>query len=148
MLLFVTLETLLVNENIAQEVLPFIKDELEKRKVEIRGCEKTSKIISCIPATDEDWKTEYLDYILSIKVVENIDEAIEHINTYGSGHTDVIISENKDNIDTFLTYVDSGNVFVIVQPVSAMASDTGSGEVGIIAPIRFMQEVLSAWKVL
>jgi glutamate-5-semialdehyde dehydrogenase len=106
------LETLLVNENIAQGVLPLIKDELEKRKVEIRGCEKTSKIISCIPATDKDWKTEYLDYILSIKVVENIDEAIEHINTYGSGHTDVIISENKDNIDTFLTYVDSGNVFV------------------------------------
>ncbi len=106
------LETLLVNENISQDFLPHLKEELEKRKVEIRGCDKTSKIISCAPATEEDWKTEYLDYILSIKIVDNIDEAIDHINTYGSGHTDVIVSENKSNINKFLTYVDSGDVFV------------------------------------
>lgn len=105
------LETLLVHKNIAERVLPILKESLEKKNVEIRGCEKTRKIIDCIPATEEDWKTEYLDYILSIKVVESIDEAIEHINTYGSGHTDTIVSKNKYNIEKFLEYVDSGDVF-------------------------------------
>lgn len=105
------LETLLVHKNIAERVLPILKESLEKKNVEIRGCEKTRKIIDCIPATEEDWETEYLDYILSIKVVESIDEAIEHINTYGSGHTDTIVSKNKYNIEKFLEYVDSGDVF-------------------------------------
>lgn len=105
------LETLLVHKNIAEEVLPALKETLEKNNVEIRGCEQTQKIIDCIPATEEDWKTEYLDYILSIKVVESIDEAIEHINTYGSGHTDTIVSKDKKNIEKFLEYVDSGDVF-------------------------------------
>ncbi|NLE26064.1 MAG: glutamate-5-semialdehyde dehydrogenase, partial [Clostridiaceae bacterium] len=105
------LETLLVHKDIAEEILPILKETLEKKNVEIRGCEKTGEIIDCIPATEEDWKTEYLDYILSIKVVESIDEAIEHINTYGSGHTDTIVSKNKDSIEKFLEYVDSGDVF-------------------------------------
>ncbi|NLB78926.1 MAG: glutamate-5-semialdehyde dehydrogenase [Clostridiaceae bacterium] len=105
------LETLLVHESIAEEVLPVLKEVLEKNNVEIRGCEKTKKVIDCITATEEDWKTEYLDYILSIKVVESIDEAIEHINTYGSGHTDTIVSKDKKNIEKFLEYVDSGDVF-------------------------------------
>ncbi len=105
------LETLLIHKNIAEEILPILKDSLEKKNVEIRGCEKARKIIDCIPATEEDWETEYLDYILSIKVVESIDEAIEHINTYGSGHTDTIVSKNKDSIEKFLEYVDSGDVF-------------------------------------
>ncbi|NLO98858.1 MAG: glutamate-5-semialdehyde dehydrogenase [Clostridiaceae bacterium] len=105
------LETLLVHKDIAAEILPTLKEVLEKKNVEIRGCEKTRMIIDCIPATEEDWRTEYLDYILSIKVVESIDEAIEHINTYGSGHTDTIVSKNKENIGKFLEYVDSGDVF-------------------------------------
>jgi len=105
------LETLLVHEGIANEVLPGLKEALGKKNVELRGCEKTRRIISCLPATEEDWKTEYLDYILSVKVVENIDEAIEHINKYGSGHTDTIVSKNTQNIEKFLEYVDSGNVF-------------------------------------
>lgn len=105
------LETLLVHRDIAAEILPTLKEVLEKKNVEIRGCEKTRMIIDCIPATEEDWRTEYLDYILSIKVVESIDEAIEHINTYGSGHTDTIVSKNKENIGKFLEYVDSGDVF-------------------------------------
>ena len=63
--------------------------------------EETRKIVDCIPATEEDWKTEYLDYILSIKVVESIDEAIEHINTYGSGHTDTIVSKDRESIENF-----------------------------------------------
>lgn len=105
-------ETLLVNENIAKDILPILKEELEKRKVEIRGCHNTNKIIPCILATEEDWSTEYLDYILSIKIVSNVDEAIDHINTYGSGHTDAIVSNNEVNINKFLEYVDSGDVFV------------------------------------
>ena len=76
----------------AYSILPVLKAELDKKNVEIRGCEKTRSIIPCIPATEEDWRTEYLDYILSIKIVSSIDEAIEHINKYGSGHTDVIVS--------------------------------------------------------
>lgn len=105
------LETLLVHESMAYSILPVLKAELDKKNVEIRGCEKTRSIIPCIPATEEDWRTEYLDYILSIKIVSSIDEAIEHINKYGSGHTDVIVSENKENIRKFLNFVDSGNVF-------------------------------------
>lgn len=105
------LETLLVHERIAPIFLNKLKGELEKRNVEIRGCDKTRKIIECKEATEEDWKTEYLDYILSIKIVGSLDEAIEHINTYGSGHTDVIVSSNKAKIEKFLNYVDSGDVF-------------------------------------
>jgi len=105
------LETLLVHKDIADRFLPAVKEALEKKNVEIRGCERTRAVISCLPATEEDWETEYLDYILSIRVVDSIDEAIEHINTYGSGHTDTIVSSNRFNINRFLEYVDSGNVF-------------------------------------
>lgn len=105
------LETLLVNKNIAKEFIPQLSEELKNRNVELRGCERTREIIQCNPASEEDWKTEYLDYILSIKIVDNIDEAINHINVYGSGHTDVIVSGDKEKISTFMTYVDSGDVF-------------------------------------
>ncbi|NLK65019.1 MAG: glutamate-5-semialdehyde dehydrogenase [Tissierellia bacterium] len=105
------LETLLIHEDIAAEILPILKEALEKKNVELRGCEKTRRIIDCISATEEDWETEYLDYTLSIKVLGSIDEAIEHINTYGSGHTDTIVSQNKNSVEKFLEYVDSGDVF-------------------------------------
>lgn len=105
------LETLLVHENVASSFLPVLKEALDKKNVELRGCAKTQEFISCGPASEEDWKTEYLDYILSIKVVGSLEEAIDHINTYGSGHTDVIVSQNKANIGKFLEYVDSGDVF-------------------------------------
>ncbi len=105
------LETLLVHRDVAGAFLPAVKEALRKKNVEIRGCERTREIISCLPANEEDWKTEYLDYIISIKVVDNIDEAIDHINNYGSGHTDVIVSRDKYNINRFLEYVDSGDVF-------------------------------------
>lgn len=105
------LETLLVHEKVADAFLPPLKEALDKKNVEIRGCERTHKIIPCHLATEEDWKTEYLDYILSIKIVDSLDEAIEHINTYGSGHTDAIVSTNKAAIGRFLEYVDSGDVF-------------------------------------
>lgn len=105
------IETLLVHEEIANAFLPELKKESDKKNVKLRGCEKTRKIIPCEPASTDDWKTEYLDYILAVKIVGNVDEAIEHINTYGSGHTDAIVSRNKANIEKFLDYVDSGDVF-------------------------------------
>ena len=104
-------ETLLVDGKIAEEFLPKVKTALEQRKVELRGCEKTASIIDVKPATEEDWSSEYLDYILSIKVVGGIDEAIEHINRYGSGHTDAIVTADKDKAEKFMGLVDSGNVF-------------------------------------
>ncbi|PKM94202.1 MAG: glutamate-5-semialdehyde dehydrogenase [Firmicutes bacterium HGW-Firmicutes-1] len=105
-------ETLLVHEAIAGEFLPAVKVELDKSKVIIYGCENTLKIIDCQPASDENYATEYLDYALSVKVVKNVDEAIEHINHYGSGHTDAIITENNVASDKFMTLVDAGNVFL------------------------------------
>ena len=103
-------ETLLVNENISKEFLPLLKIELDKKNVELVGCSETQKIISVNPASDEDWKTEYLDYKLSIKIVKNLQEAIDHINTYSSGHTESIITKNKDNAELFMNLVDSANV--------------------------------------
>jgi len=104
-------ETLLVHNNIAKTFLPLLKQELDKYNVAIVGCEQTQAIITVNPATDEDWKTEYLDYKLSIKVVADVDEAINHINTYGSRHTDSIVTANRETAKKFLDLVDSGNVF-------------------------------------
>jgi glutamate-5-semialdehyde dehydrogenase len=104
-------ETFLIHNDVARTILPKLKVELDKVKVEIRGCNETEKIISVKQATDEDWGTEYLDYIVSVKVVKDSDEAIVHINKYGSGHTDSIITKNKDTAKKFMELVDSGNVF-------------------------------------
>lgn len=106
------METLLVDEAIADTFLGKVKEALLERNTEIRGCSKTANIIECKPATEQDWSTEYLDYILSIRVVNGIDEAIEHINTYGSGHTDAIVTQNKAKAAAFASLVDSGDVFV------------------------------------
>jgi len=105
------LETLLVHEKIADTYLPLLADKLSEHNVIIHGCAKTQDIIECLPATEEDWKTEYLDYEISIKVVKDMEEAINHINTYGSGHTETIITENSDTANAFMMLVDSGNVF-------------------------------------
>ncbi len=104
-------ETLLVHENIAPAFLPKVKEALEKRHVEIRGCEATARIIDVKRATEEDWKTEYLDCIISVKTVASLDEAVRHINTYGSGHTDAIVSASAASAAKFISLVDSGNVF-------------------------------------
>jgi len=104
-------ETMLVDEKIAQTFLPKVKTALEQKGVELRGCEKTASIIEVQPAGEQDWASEYLDYILSVKVVTSLDEAIEHINKYGSGHTDSIVAENKEKAEKFMELVDSGNVF-------------------------------------
>jgi glutamate-5-semialdehyde dehydrogenase len=106
------METLLVHRDIARQILPKVKLALGERGVELRGCEKTAEIIEVIPAEEDDWSTEYLDYILSIKVVESIDEAISHINTYGSHHTDSIVTSDRQNAQRFVHLVDSADVFV------------------------------------
>lgn len=104
-------ETLLVHQKIAPAFLPALKKKTDESNVELRGCSRTQEIIPVHAASDTDWKTEYLDYILSVKVVDSLDEAIEHINTYGSGHTDSIVTRNKVRADRFMEMVDSGNVF-------------------------------------
>ncbi len=104
------IETLLVHSEIARQFLPKIKAALQEKGVEIRGFNKTREIIDVKPATEEDWSTEYLDLIISIKVVESVDEAIEHINRYGSGHTDAIVTGNKASAEKFMNLVDSANV--------------------------------------
>ncbi len=107
------METLLVHSRVAEEFLPRIWESMTGAGVEIRGCEKTRKILpKAIGATEEDWSTEYLDLILSVKVVESIDEAIEHIETYGSAHSDAIVTENYSRAQKFLEEVDSSAVFV------------------------------------
>ena len=105
------METLLVDEAIGGRFLPLVQGEYVKAGVELRGDEATRKIIDCEAATDEDWQTEYNDLVLSVKVVGGLDEAIEHINRFGSRHTDAIVTENADKARRFLDLVDSANVF-------------------------------------
>jgi len=104
-------ETLLVDEKIADKFLPRIKRALEEKNVEIRGCEKSRSVIDVKAATKDDWSTEYLDLILSVKVVAGVDEAVEFINRYGSGHTDAIVTSNRETAERFMDLVDSANVF-------------------------------------
>ncbi len=104
-------ETLLVHKDIAAAFLPLFKKVADEKKVELFGCDNTLSIVDAKPATDMDWATEYLDYKLSVKIVDNLDEAIDHINTYGSGHTDTIVTSDSDNAARFMSLVDSGDVF-------------------------------------
>ena len=105
------IETLLVHSAIAPTFLPIAMAALQQRNVELRGDEPTRKILDNISAaTEEDWSTEYSDLILSIKVVDSLEDAIDHINTYGSRHTDAIVTEDQAVADTFLAQVDSANV--------------------------------------
>jgi glutamate-5-semialdehyde dehydrogenase len=105
------LETLLVHRDIAEIFLPMLKKAADEKNVELFGCSETASVIDVSPATEETWKTEYLDYKLSVRVVGSLEEAIDHINTYGSGHTDTIVTNNRDNAVRFMSLVDSGSVF-------------------------------------
>lgn len=104
------LETLLVHEDVAGDLLPSLGEALEARGVQLCGCEKSAALIPMAAATEADWRTEYLDLKLSVKVVSDLDAAIDHINTYGSGHTDAIVTESRENARRFMNRVDSGNV--------------------------------------
>ena len=105
-------ETLLVHADTALTFLPTMKKVFDAHGVEIRGCEKTANIIDVLPASEADWATEYLDLIISIKIVDNLTSAIDHINQYGSGHTDVIVTDDRQRAVQFMDRVDSADVFV------------------------------------
>ena len=106
-------ETLLVHRAIASRFLPRIAERYREAGVEIRGCERTRRVLRGIKrATERDWRTEYLDLIISIKIVDDIEEAIEHINTYGSKHTDAIITRDRKAALRFMTGVDSSSVML------------------------------------
>jgi glutamate-5-semialdehyde dehydrogenase len=104
-------ETLLVHRKAAQKLLPELNRKFRERNVEVRGTKEVQEIVDCEPATEEDFKTEYLDLIISVKLVDSIEEAVEHINRYGSHHTDCIITENQDAARQFMQYVDSAGVY-------------------------------------
>ncbi|MGI6008137.1 MAG: glutamate-5-semialdehyde dehydrogenase [Ruminococcus sp.] len=104
-------ETLLVHRDAAKELLPCLNQAFLEKNVEVRGTKEVREIIKCEPATEEDFSTEYLDLIISVKIVENIWEAIWHINKYGSHHTDCILTEDPDAARTFMQYVDSAGVY-------------------------------------
>lgn len=104
-------ETLLVHRAAARDFLPRLKAVMDTKGVELRGCSETRSIIACSPASEEDWGTEYLDYILSVKVVGSLEEAVVHINTYGSRHTDAIVTSDPGRAARFMDLADSADVF-------------------------------------
>ncbi len=149
-------ETLLVDNKIAETFLPKVKTALEEKGVELRGCEKTVSIIDVKPAVEEDWSTEYLDYIISIKIVDGLEEAIGHINHYGSGHTDTIVTADKNKAESFMALVDSANVLWNCSTRFADGFRYGLGaEVGISTnkihargPVGLEGLVIYKWKLL
>ena len=104
-------ETLLVNRQIAKEFLPEAEKALKAAGVSIRGTKEVQQIIECEEMQEEDFHTEYLDMTISVKIVEDVEEAIYHINKYGSHHTDCILSENQENVERFMQLVDSAGVY-------------------------------------
>ena len=134
-------ESLLVHKNIAEKALPLIKAELDKMNVEIRGCEKTREILgeSVTPATEEDYYTEFLDYIISCKVVESVDEAIAHIAEHSTGHSECIVTEDYNNSNKFTSEVDSAAGYV-----NASTRFTDGGEFGLGAEIGISTQKLHA----
>jgi len=128
-----TMETLLVHKAVAAEILPQLAEAYGEIGVELRGCEATREILAdAVAATEEDWNTEYLAPILSIKLVDDMDQAIAHINHYGSHHTDSIISENYTLARRFLTEVDSSSVMINASTRFADGFEYGLGaEIGI-----------------
>jgi glutamate-5-semialdehyde dehydrogenase len=127
------METLLVAESVAAKVLPILAEEFLEKNVELRGCLKTCSLIpGCTRATEEDWHTEYLAPILSIRIVSGIDEAIEHINQYSSSHTEAIVTEDYTLARRFLREVDSSSVMVNASTRFADGFEYGLGaEIGI-----------------
>jgi glutamate-5-semialdehyde dehydrogenase len=128
-----TMETLLVARAVAPRLLPVLARQYREHGVELRGCPVTRDILTDImPATEEDWRTEYLAPILSIRVVEGLEEAMEHIHVYGSGHTDAILTEDLGRARRFLREVDSSSVMVNASTRFADGYEYGLGaEIGI-----------------
>lgn len=132
-------ETLLVHEAVAESFLPLAARALEEKNVEIRGCEKTRKFIDCKPATEEDFSTEFLDYILAVRVVASAEEAVSHIAKYSTLHSEAIVTENTDTAEYFLSSVDAAAVYV-----NASTRFTDGGEFGFGAEIGISTQKLHA----
>lgn len=132
-------ETLLVHKDVAKEFLPMANALLQKKNVQIRGCEQTRSILGqgVIPATDEDYATEFLDYILAVKVVNSIDEAISHIVQYSSGHSECIVTESYANSERFVNEIDAAAVYV-----NASTRFTDGGVFGLGAEIGISTQKL------
>ena len=133
-------ETVLVHQSIAGEFIPMVGEELHNKKVEIRGDETVCRLFpKAVPATEEDWHKEFLDMIIAIKVVDGMDEAMEHIEFYGTHHSDAIITENYSNALRFVNEVDSAAVYV-----NASTRFTDGGEFGLGAEVGISTQKLHA----
>lgn len=135
------IETVLVHKDIAEKALPKIKAELDKKNVEIRGCDKTKVILgdSVVPATDNDYAIEFLDYILAVKVVDSLDEALDHIAKYSTGHSECIVTSDYASANKFTASVDSAAVYV-----NSSTRFTDGGEFGLGAEIGISTQKLHA----
>jgi len=135
------IETILVHKDIAAQALPVIRARLDAKNVEIRGCERTREILgdSVIPVTDEDYATEFLDYILACRVVDSLDQAIEHIAEYSTGHSECIVTSDYFSAEKFTASVDSAAVYV-----NCSTRFTDGGEFGLGAEIGISTQKLHA----
>lgn len=135
------IEGILVHKNIADKFLPALKKRYDEHNVEIRGCKKTASILGdcVVPVTDEDYATEYNDYIISAKVVDSIDEAIDHITEYSTGHSECIVTNNLTNAEKFQREIDAAAVYV-----NASTRFTDGGEFGFGAEIGISTQKLHA----
>lgn len=135
-------ETLLVHEAVAGKMLPLLADGLKKAGVELRGCERTRAILNdsdVKPATEEDWATEYNDYIMAIRVISSLEDAIEHITRYGTGHSECIVTDSHQAAEHFTASVDAAAVYV-----NASTRFTDGGEFGMGAEIGISTQKLHA----
>ncbi len=135
------IETLLVHKNIAEKFLPAVKKKLDEHNVEIRGCAETKRILGdcVVPATDEDYATEFGDYIIAVRVVDDISQAIEHIAEYSTGHSECIVTNDLSNANKFKSEVDSACVYV-----NASTRFTDGGMFGFGAEIGISTQKLHA----
>lgn len=134
------LETLLIHEDIAESFVPAFAARMKTRGVELRGANRFCELVKdALPASEEDWSTEYLDLILSVRIVPDLRSAVEHINHYGSGHSDCIVTDNPANAEYFLNHVDSAAVYV-----NASTRFTDGGEFGMGAEIGISTDKLHA----
>lgn len=132
-------ETMLLHEDVADEFLAAFVAALGGKTLEIRGCERTQKIIDCTPATEADWETEYDDYVLAVKVVSGVGEAIEHINRYNTGHSESIITRDMENAARFTSEIDAAALYV-----NASTRFTDGGEFGFGAELGISTQKLHA----
>ena len=134
-------ESVLVHRDLAPQFLPLLKERLDRHSVEWRGCERTREIIgeSVLPATSDDYATEFLDYIISVRVVDSFDQAIEHIQTYSTGHSECIVTETLEHARRFTEEIDAAAVYV-----NASTRFTDGGEFGFGAEIGISTQKLHA----